>query len=344
MKALLLFVIGGLATFILNLWFENASESFYTKYVEPFFSKTFPVNTAMLFLIILGLISIDSYFRNIKNNHIRDLNNEIDNLKDQLKDGSRALWKYFKDISEVKNKEIIEGVMKDFISKEPNILGIQIYEYSIKNYRDYRKVYVSHKYSEVPEDIDLNALITTSYQIENTFFNKYKKIRGFLDKNYITTEEFLASVDFATETITEINNKELVDITPEDAIKLVYAEIVLDWCKKVSNSGDDTNYEIIDDPERLEYLKRLKRTGILKGIEIRGELVFENTSINYKKGRQYITKVIEDNEYLYKRDYIIIITLNPIEEGNQVFIDMINEFNTELNNALKVRYNEENPN
>jgi len=345
MKKLLFFILGGLATFVLNLWFENASDSFYKKYVEPFFSKSFDINIATLFIIIIGLTSLFIYLKNTKDIATKKLQSDIDSLEDQLKDGSRALWKYFKDISEVKNKQIIEEVMKDFISKEPNVLGIQIYEYSIKNYRNYRKVYVSHKYSEVPEDIDLNALITTSYQIEKNFFNSYKKVRGFLEGNYINAEKFLASIEFATQTIAEISNKLIADLTPEDAIKLIYAEIVLDLCKKVSNSGDDTNYEIIADIERLEHLKRLKRTGILKGIEIRGELVFENTSINYKNGRQYITKVIEDNEYLNKRDYIILITLNPIEdEENQVFIDMINEFNTELNNALKVRYNEGNPN
>lgn len=343
MKKLISYITVGMAVFLLNLWFENASDTFYEKFINNFFSYKVSITVAMLFLIVIATVSIWNFTLKLKSDKIEKLQLEKISLEEQIQDGSRALWKYFKDINNLKTSQIIEDVMKDFIARHPNLLGIQIYEYSIKNFRNKRKIYVYHRFSEVADGIDLNAILKTEFEIENKLYKNYIKAKSNLESRHITEEMMDESLNFAITIIEDIQRKDLIDIDSIDSINLVYAELILDTIKHIL--GDNSNYISISDEARLEKLKRVKRTGILRGIEMQSEYIYENRGRNFKNGRQYITKIIEDNEYLHKRDYLILMTLNPIEDANNnLFFDLINEFHSELDSSLKVRYNNEEDN
>lgn len=322
-----------ISSFLIGIWLENGSNTFYEKYIAPIINFQLPL---IIFIIIM------SVFYRYYNDKILNFEHSIKEYEIQVKDGSRALWKYFKDIGEIKTKQIVEGVMGSFLKVNRHVLAIQIYEYSIRHLKDNTSLYVQHKYSKVSEETDINALLQTYYRIPKQLYDDYISALEILEASVLMQDGIEKVSNWCKEQIELITNASIDELTETDAIRYSLVEIILDI---VSFKLDD-NFSHDLSTEKLIRLNGLKRTGILKGITVKDFYTFEYTGKSNKNGRKYITKIIEDEEIFNGLPHIILITLNPdylpeeSEDHDKELRELGEGFYQLLKKELKIRYNE----
>lgn len=322
-----------LISFLIGMWMENGSDSIYTTYLEPIMSFEIPI-------ILVILVSVVLYqFYSSKINFYEQENTEF---KQQVKDGSRALWKYFKDIGEIKVKEIILDVMESSLKKNEHILAIQIYEYSIRHLKEHTILYVTHKYSHVAEETDINALLQTYYKIPKELYDSYCDVKTLLKSQFFMEDDIIRVSQWCEEHLSVIQNKGIDDLKEEDSIRYALIEIILDIVSLVLE--DDFTHEFPQD--KIRRLNSLKRTGILKSVLVDDFYTFEYKGVSNKNGRKYLTKVIHDEQILNGVPHVILITMNadylPTEplEHDEFLFHIGEEFNETLQKELEIRYNE----
>jgi hypothetical protein len=319
-------------SFLIGIWLENGSSNFYKTYISPIINFKLPL---ILFLIIFA--ASYQYYRSRK----EETDRLIENYETQVKDGSRALWKYFKDIGEMKIKEIVCDVMKEFIIKHEHVLAVQIYDYSIKHLKENTLFTVNHKYSYVSKDTDINALLQTYYRIPKDLYDDYIHAQIILEQTVLMQDGIDYVSSWCEKHLTHLENKEIKNLNEEDAITYALVEVLLDILSYKLN----TNFSHSLDEEKLVKLNRLKRTGILKGIEMNQFYTFEYHGNSEKNGRKYMTKVINEQELLNGLPHIILITLNPDYlsqdevKHNEELWKLGEELFQELQKELRVRYN-----
>ena len=206
-------------SFLIGIWLENDSSIFYDNYVAPIINFKIP-----LIFTIVSAAAVYKYY----DNKITNYESSIYNYEQQIKDGSRALWKYFKDIGEIKTKEIINDVMKRTLKGNENILAIQIYEYSFRHLRDNTSLYVEHKYSSVSAETDINALLQTHYRVPKDLYDDYTEALEILNGPVLMEEGIDSVTDWCKVQLETITDGSLEDLTEIDSIRYSLIEIILD--------------------------------------------------------------------------------------------------------------------
>ncbi len=152
-------VLGSAITlFILDLWIENDSDSFYfNTFLGDLLGFDFPFIITFLLVIFCILVA-----------RLRG-----EEYKAILADKARTFMELYDDLQEMQWRNSVEKAMERFTKNEPYVLAAQLYRYSFKHYHHHVKVQANHVSAYVSEGIELNALVQIIFQIDKKLYKQF---------------------------------------------------------------------------------------------------------------------------------------------------------------------------
>ncbi|WP_157721830.1 hypothetical protein [Tumebacillus avium] len=317
--------------FLINIWFENGTGDLYNSY----FADVLKYPVPLIYLLLAGVV-VFSIFDERARRH----QDEVNDLKEHLKDETRIVIQNYKELHRFKTQEAIQETMERFTVSHPYVIATQLYEYSIKRMRKGTTVSVRHVNGHVIETEDLNAMLGMTYRIKNDLYKDYEQVAAGLlqedrDKLYAMIRR-----DHARLAVMKPEQ-----YTEEDAI--IYSLLQLGVQASFKPEELVRTVSFLKEEQEAE-LEDLKRAGILKGILHtvlfkRHFYLFRYEKEGEKKGRVYLTK----NITIKGKPYVFLLTLSPeiayeedqyeqIKNLGDTFLEML------MQNGIGIEYNSRN--
>lgn len=220
---------------------------------------------------------------------IMGLYEEIDKTEKLLQDETKDLWKNIRELSEFKKEQTLLDVMSRFIDKHPDVVGIQIYKYSIKKNRlKGVTVKVNHYLGKVTEGENINAIIQSYYRMKYFIFERFNKAA----KELLIHNDHEKMFKFISRYKKYLDNKDLRKIDEEDVVLYGLLLLGIQWI-----TGIESIY-FLNDRNKEKILNEISRSGIFRGI-LNNYLFkqslylfgpYQKDAIVSKKGRMYLMR------------------------------------------------------
>lgn len=310
-------VLGSAVTlFILDLWLENDSESFYfNSFLHELLGFNFPFIITFLLVIFCILVA-----------RLRG-----EEYKAILADKARTFMELYDDLQEMQWRNSVEKAMERFTKNEPYVLAAQLYRYSLKHHPHHVKVQANHVSAYVSEGIELNALVQIIFQIDKKVYKQFIQAKKEMDRNI--PDRLLTFIGDLYHEIKEQGHQDRMN----DQLAMKYAFLVMGVNILENKLNLDVSFSL--DPEIERKLNEHKRTGILRGILLDDEVyTFEHKGISRKRGRLYLTRTTQ----VHDTPYIFLLTLNPDllseAEGYDQLKQLQKKFAKHLQQAFDLSY------
>ncbi|EOO79275.1 hypothetical protein IC7_01407 [Bacillus cereus BAG1O-1] len=325
-----------LCLFVINIWMENATEKLYEKWIEPVLG--YPIQFTYVLLGGAAIYTIvDLMFQN-KEDKINNLEGQVQQYEEQLKEETKGLWRHFKDINKFKVQENVLEVMKTFVNNETNVIAAQLYEYTIKESSKQTAVKVSHLDGYVAEGEELNALLQEYYYLNPQMYADFKKSVFKLKKNN-DTSDIMKFIDGNREVL---DAKSVEELNGDMNASLVYSltflavQSYIGHVMRIEKGQEQALTFTVVSEEKDEVLYNNKRNGILRtilnSVIAQGDFyIFYHNGYNEKKGRIYYTETIK----VSGKKQILLITLNELALEQEDWVQYIKGVGKDFVELLK---------
>lgn len=276
--------------------------------------------TAIMFFILLWLIFSVIYTE--QRNIIDKLTEEI-NIKDgiikekenQLNQTAGIILNRSGDFARFNKLLRFNDALYGFVHNNILVESAQIYSYSIKRINNNVVIKVCFDSGCVYEDVDINNLAQTYYELEYLDYNKLKDIIKMWKEVSINNTTSIREKDILIDAIVKgVENlfkkyfEELMKITDVSSInnghftKYRVLTLLIRLVRKYSTTTIDNKNLFGEEKKEIEYyLLNGKRTGILSSILLEDTFMFKYTRNSHKKnGRAYVCfpANISDQNYI----------------------------------------------
>ncbi|MGE6414826.1 hypothetical protein ACQKDD_11715 [Planococcus kocurii] len=271
--------------------------------------------TIFLILIILML------------NHLNSKNDKIFELKNDLKEETKGLWKEYSDLNKFYKDRDIRNFMQSFVDSRTNVISIQKYKSSIFLGKRGITVNISGDYSYIRPNEDLNIISQGYYEFESddvqqllkayALSNQSIHTKNLKDNNYKYIE------DLFFKWTEELYFKKMDEYTDKDALKFQLIQIL----RELLETGISTRPDLPFDEFQFAQLNRRKSGIEIATFLLRGYLNIQSNKVHFKY------KGISDSKK--HRLYSNVQVINDLGEKN-VFV-IAHYSNEKLDEKSKVK-------
>ena len=280
----------------------------------------------------------------------RELSNKNEIIKEketQLNHTSGIILNRSGDFATFNKMLRFNDMLKGFVQNNTLVESAQIYHYSIKRNRDNVIIKVAYDSSYVYEDIDINNLAQTYYELNYLDYNKIKDIiktwrELSLDIRDSTREQDALASLVAKEitTLFKEYHSDLMSISNVSEIESRHfteyriLTLLIRLARRFSTTTLDKKNILGDEKKEIEnYLLNGKRTGILSSILLEDTFMFKYTRNSHKKnGRAYVSFPAN----ISNQNYVIVFSvqtldLDPYTNLEKEITNLKNDFIKRLN-------------
>ncbi|MBD7970358.1 hypothetical protein [Paenibacillus gallinarum] len=320
--AVLLFVLS------FDIWTNNSpqAEGFYTVILR--WLDNIKISVVWSVLIFAGFLIWHKDRVHLKEQ-------EKDELKDQMRSRMEMLVMANQQLSEYRMRDLLVDLFRRFVSTQPYVLGVQLYEYSIVNKSGFGTVKLNFIDGYVGETTDINAAQQLYYSYKMRMMREYQDaLRSLYEQD--DTEEINANklINFTKKYAGPLKRKAKRDFTEEDAVTYAFASLGID----ILEAALETDIKFIP-PDRVAQLQSKKRIGFLQSILADSPYTFSHHGANGKANRQYIASPFHDHD----RQYLYVIVLDEEilfdSEYHDILRDIADRFDSQLQKCFETVYN-----
>lgn len=238
-------------------------------------------------------------------------------------------------------------VLKGFVENNMLVESAQIYSYSIKRIDNKVIIKVNYDSGYVYENIDINNLAQTYYELDYIDYNTIKDIiktwKSLATNSVSTYREKDVLINYVVDEITKLFRKyhsDLINISDVSEIEGKHfteyriLTLLIRLTRRQSATTFETNNILGNGKQNIEeYLLNGKRTGILNSILLEDTFMFKYTRNSHKKnGRAYVGF----HANITKQNYVIIFSiqtsdLDPYIDLEQEITNLKLDFISRLN-------------
>jgi hypothetical protein len=299
----------------LDLWknYSTEAESFFKSVIAPIFDKTkIPLVYYLLASAFLVVFHRD---------RVKSLQEEATNeLELQIK-ANRQL-------SEYRRRDVLYTFLKRFVSAQPAVHAVQMYQYTVKKQQDVVIFRVKHINGFVDEGIQLNALEQIYYRVDRQMYRDFISAKAMWDK----ADNPKKLIDFVKQ-----YGKLLEPLTPDrvledDAIIFAMVQLAVDLIEPYM----EVDLEISISEDLFNALNVRKRTGILRAILLEDDFYrFSYIGGGEKKGRMYLCQSM----MLWGVNHACLITLDSETLYDENTIDQLDEIESDFIEGIYKEFN-----
>lgn len=240
-----------------------------------------------------------------------------------------------------------DDALRGFVQNNILVESSQIYTYSIKRIQRDVIIKVSYESGYVYDNIDINNLAQTYYELDYVDYNQLKDIVNMwkeLSTNSITSiREKDALIETVLKGIEYLFKKyyselhELVDISSinnKHFTKYRILTLLIRLARRYSTTTIDNKNILGEDKKEIEYyLLNGKRTGILSSILLEDTFMFKYTRNSHKKdGRAYVCFPAN----ISNQNYIIVFSIQTFDLDEYIDLEQeIDSLKSDFVNRLK---------
>lgn len=262
---------------------------------------------------------------------------EKDELKEKMKSNMEMLVMSNQELSGYRMRDLLVELFRRFVSTQPYVLGVQLYEYSILNKSGFGTVKLNFIDGYVGETIDINAAQQLYYSYNMQIMREYQDAVKSLYERDNTEVEINATklIKFTNKYAAPLKRKAKRDFTEEDAVTYAFASLGIE----ILEAALETVIRAVVSPDRVALLQSKKRTGFLQAILADSPYTFSHHGANGKANRQYIASPFHDHD----RQYLYVIVLDEEILFDSEYHDLLpviaDEFESQLQMCFEKVYN-----
>ena len=294
-------------------------------FINYLIENPFVIIIFVIFWLIFSVIYTEQKgeIQSLKN-EVKRKNTVIEEKERQLNSTAGVVLNRVGDFADFTKSLRFKDALIGFVNNNPLVECAQIYNYSIKRIGEKIAIKVCYESGYAYEDIDINNIAQTYYEIEYKDYNSlkdiikiWKELSGDNNKGY---REIDALTKCIVSEITEIFKKyhnNLLNISKIDEIEHKHfteyriLTLLLRLTRKLSTTTFD-KYNILGDEKKdiENFLLNGKRTGILNSILLEDTVMFKYTRNSQRKnGRAYVSFHMN----IANQNYIIIFSIQTNE-------------------------------
>lgn len=362
------YIISIILSLIINYWISHSNDQVgFIKYLN-----NIKVSVDINIIMILMLLYICWFvFIDIQSSISEKMKDRIEEVKEPLITENRdlklklntkvgSLIDSFSELQHFQEKKVLMKHLQEFTNNHEVVHSAQVYTYSKKIKEDKITMKVSYINGYAYENIDINAMIQTYYEMNLEIYQDIMNIMGMKNQIDSIRESFSidsvkanrsvleklneemksALLDFVSENRSKINEKDICNLNDDDAILFAVLELCIELLIDNDIEGDALDslwiLQVTDNVEKDNKLRLLKRTGILNGIFKINTHKFKNKGDSNKKDRIYITRCFKMNNL----NCVMCLSLIPsVTEFCNLYDMLTQELMSNLNSDFDVWYN-----
>mgnify|MGYP004521180657 CR=1 FL=1 len=297
------------------------------------------INNPIANMIFLGLWLIFSVVYTEQNNRIQKLkdeaieNNEKIKEKDnQLNHTAGIILNRSGDFARFSKLLRFNDVLQGFVRNNILVESAQIYSYSIKRVKDNVKIKVEFDSGYVSENVDINNLAQTYYEIDYSEYAKLKDIIRIWKELSINKITNISEKDVLIKTVVngimDLFKKYYSELSSITDIGLINNKhftqyriltLLIRLARRYSTTTIDNKNILGETNREIEYyLLNGKRTGILSSILLEDTFMFKYTRNSHRKnGRAYVCFPAN----ISNENYIIVFSVQTNELNEYIDLE-----------------------
>ncbi|MDQ6421379.1 hypothetical protein RB620_18285 [Paenibacillus sp. LHD-117] len=312
-----------------DIWTNHSPEAkaFYDKLLDPIDAIKLSLIWSILFFI--GLVI---WYRD----RLSLKEEEKDELKNQMRSRMEMLVMANQELSEYRMHDLLLGLFQRFVSIQPFVLGVQLYEYTIVNKSGYGTVKLNYFDGYVRELVDVNAAQQLYYSYPLDVMREYQDALESLYEEDNTEQIYPDKlINFCYKHQRTLSLKPNPAISEEDAIVYAFVSLGID----ILSAALYNSVGSFIDPDKIKLILTKKRTGFLQSILANSPYTFSHHELNGKADRQYIGSPFHYNDRQYL--YVIVLDQEILDESNyqEMITDITDGFESRLQKCLESVYN-----
>ena len=278
----------------------------------------------MIFIILWFVFTI---VFTIMKNRMEELREELERKEvtireknSQLEQTSGIVLNRSGDFAEFNRQLRFNEVLKSFVENNMLIESAQIYTYSIKRIGEKVQIKVKYNTGYVYENVDINNLAQTYYEIDYKDYNRIKDLicvwKEVIRKEIGSKRKEDQLIDYLIDEIKELLTKYYNDLSMIDDVSKIEAKhfteyrimtLLMRLARRYTTTTFDKKNILGEDKVEIErFLLNGKRTGILNSILLEDTFMFKYTRNSHKKdGRAYVSF----HANISNQNYVVIFSL-----------------------------------
>lgn len=336
-------VIGWLLTILVTEPKPN-----FPRFINYMISNPAAIMMLILFWLVFSVIYTEQRNSIIKlNEEIRIKNEIIKEKETQLNHTAGIILNRSGDFARFNTLLRFNDALKGFVQNNILVESSQIYTYSIKRIKRDVIIKVAYESGYVYDNIDINNLAQTYYELDYTDYNQLKDIVNIwkeLSTNSITSirekDALIETVVKGIENLFKKYYSELHELTNVSNInnkhftKYRILTLLIRLARRYSTTTIDNKNILGEDKKEIEYyLLNGKRTGILSSILLEDTFMFKYTRNSHKKdGRAYVCFPAN----IANQNYIIVFSIQTFDLDEYIDLEQeIDSLKSDFVNRLK---------
>ncbi|MCM1155753.1 MAG: hypothetical protein NC489_26430 [Ruminococcus flavefaciens] len=240
-----------------------------------------------------------------------------------------------------------DDALTGFVQNNILVESAQIYTYSIKRIKRDVIIKVSYEAGYVYDNIDINNLAQTYYELEYIDYNQLKDIvnmwKELLTNTITSVREKDALIETVVKGIESLFKKyylelqgleDISSINNKHFTKYRILTLLIRLARRYSTTTIDNKNILGEEKKEIEYyLLNGKRTGILSSILLEDTFMFKYTRNSHKKdGRAYVCFPAN----ISKQNYIIVFSIQTFDLDEYIDLEQeIDSLKSDFVNRLK---------
>lgn len=334
--------------FILELWVEHDSDIFYRDFLSWILKWHFmhvPVIYIIFFISIMYLIIQFSLaekkekISQIENTNT-ELLNKINNLEEKQNNYAKLLWKNHKELTGIKQDEILAETIHKYLVNTPKVQAVQIYKHTSQYFNNHIKTKINYVNGFADENVNINSITQAYHKLEVIFYDEFKEcintINSFGSDGNVDLDEVINTVSkFINTYISKLTDKDIDDITLDDANTYAVFNLTLD--KLYSTIDDDLNLSILDNQELQDKLNSYK-VELFNSILLEDIYMFsyeKEDSSQGKHNRLYVSFPIEYSDEQQR----LLLSFDSTTVSTEEAVSLTSSLHSSIENSLVKWYN-----
>lgn len=327
-----------------NLWISHSdyAKVFYKDTIGTFLE--YDVKGFYIFWAVIFVANFIKLLSNRQKSKYKELERVFKSKIEMLVIANEKLFSY-------RLRDTLLHVFKEYIKKQPYVIGVQLYEYHQKFENQKSNIHLKFIDGYAAENTSVNAVLQTHFSMNIDLYREFIKA---YDACFEPIEkDILESLEYPPEQTDIYDIKPLIDFIKKhnDALtkkrKFVYEDamaytlVILAIRILERSTGSSISFALKDSAKKsLESL--VKRTGYLQAALAHFPVTFSYTGSTAKANRQYIASKVRINETNYM--YMIILDPSVVLDENRMEIlnEVTSDFESLLAKTLGRVYNEDN--
>lgn len=320
----------------------------FPRFINYMIKNPIAIMVFILFWLVFSIIYTEQRNNIVKLSEIINIKNEkIKEKETQLNHTAGIILNRSGDFARFNLLLRFNDALMGFVKNNILVESSQIYTYSIKRIKKDVLIRVSYEAGYVYDNIDINNLAQTYYEIDYKDYNQLKdviKIWKELSTNSITSirekDALIETLVSGIESLFKKYHSELQKLTDVTNInnkhftKYRILTLLIRLARRYSTTTIDNKNILGEDKKEIEYyLLNGKRTGILSSILLEDTFMFKYTRNSHKKdGRAYVCFPAN----ISYQNYIIVFSIQTYDLDEYIDLEQeINSLKSDFVNRLK---------